>query len=408
MIKYFLFDNNFDMKKSIAICLLFLLMSSLLFSGCTHEMVSLYIYKMPNKLVYEIGEELDLTGLQLKNIKTDSALLKIYNDKVKYSGFDSQTSGKKEITVTYGNFTTSFSIFVANKVVNSSEELKNTINTADDGDIILIKKGEYNLDYLEINNKDLVIGGEGKDNTIINSFIIIGGEYNQTGITYSNLSENITIIGLTLTNSSEIKNNIVEFKNEYYNENLAGMNADSVKGLKVIACKLTGFTTGIKIANADNCYFSGNLLNKLFVGGIEITNSITNSTISKNIITEIGKSVVFANSRGEQSNIFGIKLGINKEENVGISIYKNSISKIAIKDNTTTIYLKEKVSGNYSSFNYMNNSAGIILFSTIKNNLQSNGISIFFNSIGSTLNNILYGTNKNDNINSSSVMYMSL
>ena len=56
----------------------------------------------------------------------------------------------------------------------------------------------------------------------------------------------------------------------------------------------------------------------------------------------------------------------------------------------------------------MNNSSAIIIHSSGKNNLQTSGLSIFFNSIGSCLNNILYSTNENDVINSSSVNYMSL
>lgn len=396
------------MKKiSILLCLV-LIFGICFFSGCTHEMVSLYIYKMPNKLVYNIGEKLDTTGLELKNIKTDSALSSIYNSNANFSGFDSTTSGKKEVTISYGKFTTSFNVYVANKVVESNKDLLTTINNASDDDIILIKKGEYTIDSpLEINNNKLTIGGEGKDKTKINGYVIIGGYLNEGEITYSNLAKDISLIGLSFMTKSKTTNSVISFEENKYKGIFGGINADKISGLNVIGCSFSGFRTGIKIKDADNCLFTGNCFNKLYVGGIEVTNSIKNSTISKNIITYIGKSVVYLNNEKKQDNIFGIKLAFNEETNVGVSLYKNSISKIAIKD-LNLIYFNEKTKGNYSNLNYMNNSSAIIIHSSGKNNLQTSGLSIFFNSIGSCLNNILYSTNENDVINSSSVNYMSL
>mgnify|MGYP004507834945 FL=1 len=396
------------MKKiSILLCLV-LIFGICFFSGCTHEMVSLYIYKMPNKLVYNIGEKLDTTGLELKNIKTDSALSSIYNSNANFSGFDSTTSGKKEVTISYGKFTTSFNVYVANKVVESNKDLLTTINNASDDDIILIKKGEYTLDSpLEINNNKLTIGGEGKDKTKINGYVIIGGYLNEGEITYSNLAKDISLIGLSFMTKSKTTNSVISFEENKYKGIFGGINADKISGLNVIGCSFSGFRTGIKIKDADNCLFTGNCFTKLYVGGIEVTNSIKNSTISKNIITYIGKSVVYLNNEKKQDNIFGIKLAFNEETNVGVSLYKNSISKIAIKD-LNLIYFNEKTKGNYSNLNYMNNSSAIIIHSSGKNNLQTSGLSIFFNSIGSCLNNILYSTNENDVINSSSVNYMSL
>ncbi len=396
------------MKKiSILLCLV-LILGICFFSGCTHEMVSLYIYKMPNKLVYNIGEKLDTTGLELKNIKTDSALSSIYNSNANFSGFDSTTSGKKEVTISYGKFTTSFNVYVANKVVESNKDLLTTINNASDDDIILIKKGEYTLDSpLEINNNKLTIGGEGKDKTKINGYVIIGGYLNEGEITYSNLAKDISLIGLSFMTKSKTTNSVINFEENKYKGIFGGINADKISGLNIIGCSFSGFRTGIKIKDADNCLFTGNCFTKLYVGGIEVTNSIKNSTISKNIITYIGKSVVYLNNEKKQDNIFGIKLAFNEETNVGVSLYKNSISKIAIKD-LNLIYFNEKTKGNYSSLNYMNNSSAIIIHSSGKNNLQTSGLSIFFNSIGSCLNNILYSTNENDVINSSSVNYMSL
>ena len=236
-------------------------------------MVSLYIYHLPDKLVYNLGEKLDLSGLELKNIKTDSALSKIYTNNANFSGFDSETSGKKEVIVSYGKFTASFNIYVANKVVENQEDLLSTINNADDNDIILVKQGEYTLTSpLEINNKNLVIGGEGSRKTKINGFVILGGYLNDGEISYSNSAENISFIGLGFSTSSKVENNIINFNDKNYNPSLGGINANSIKGLNVISCNFSGFATGIKIDDAENCILTGNNFSQLFVGVIEITN----------------------------------------------------------------------------------------------------------------------------------------
>lgn len=372
-------------------------------------MVSLYIYKMPDKLVYEIGEELDLTGLELKNIKTDSALLRIHNDKVNFSGFDSITSGKKEVKVVYGEFTTSFNVFVANKVVSTSEELKTALDTANDGDIILVKEGNYKfIEPIEIFNSNIVIGGEGKEKSIIDSFIIFGGYIDGDNIIYSSDVENVTFISLGFETKNSVQNNIIKFENEYLNQNIACINAKNMNKCNIISCAFSGFSVGIKAENMQNSYVNGNNFSNLLVGGILTTNSTFNSTICKNIMNMIGTSVVALNEKNEQENIFGLKLALNSEENLGISIYKNSITKIAMVSGELKFFEKN-FEGKYNSgLNYLNKSSAIIIYSTAKNNLQTKGVSIFYNSIGSSLNNILYNTNDSDRVNSASVMYMSL
>ena len=371
-------------------------------------MVSLYIYKMPNKLVYEIGEELDISGMQLKNIKTDSALLKISNKNANFAGFDSTTSGKKEVTVSYGKFTTSFSVYVANKVANSSEELTNLLENVEDNDIILVKGGEYTFSNpIELNSSNIVIGGEGKDKTKINSFIVIGGYLNNDNINFVNGCTNISLIGISLNMKSEIKNNIIEFENENYKKDFGAINIDEISGINIIDCSFEGFSYGVLANSIENALVISSTFKELYIGAIKVNVSTKNSTFSKNTITSIGSSVVSLEENDKQEFIFGIYLSFNKEENCGVSVYKNSISKIALK-NGKLKFFNQISKGNFNSLNYMNNSSALIIRSSDKNNLQTNGISIFFNSIGSSLNNILYNTNEKDKINSSSVMYMSL
>lgn len=397
------------MKKiSVILSLFLVIFSCIFFGGCTQEMVSLYVYKMPTKLVYALGEELDLSGLELKNIKTDSTLLKIYNNKANFSGFDSETPGKKEVSISYGKFTTSFNVYVANKVVKTSDELKSSLESASDDDIILIKSGEYKLSSpVEILNSNLVIGGEGASKTIIDAMFLIGGNLNENEITYGVDAENISFISLGFKTKNSVQNNIINFENEYLSQQNACINAKNLSKFNVISCNFEGYSLGIKAENMNDVFIQANTFKNLLVGGISSTKSTTNTTISKNIITQIGANVANLNIKGEQEHIFGVSLALKSEENLGVSIYKNSINKIATKSSNLKFF-NEILDGNFASLNYLNKSGAIILFSSEKNNLQTKGVSIFFNSMGATLNNILYGTNNSNNVNSASVMYMSL
>ena len=68
----------------------------------------------PEKTVYEIGDELDLTGLQVTAIYSDGTTKDVTSD-AEISGFDSETAGEKIITVSYGELDTSFTVTVEEK-----------------------------------------------------------------------------------------------------------------------------------------------------------------------------------------------------------------------------------------------------------------------------------------------------
>ena len=69
----------------------------------------------PNKLVYEIGEKIDLTGGKVKPImasKTATTPVAMTNSEVQIEGFDTSTEGAKTIKVTYKGHTKTFGITV--------------------------------------------------------------------------------------------------------------------------------------------------------------------------------------------------------------------------------------------------------------------------------------------------------
>ncbi|MBE7056251.1 MAG: hypothetical protein E7388_02265 [Ruminococcaceae bacterium] len=74
---------------------------------------SIAVDTMPNKVTYEIGEELDTTGLSIMLTYSDNSTNKISEGFI-VSGFDSLTAGNKVITVTYEGLTTVFEVTVNN------------------------------------------------------------------------------------------------------------------------------------------------------------------------------------------------------------------------------------------------------------------------------------------------------
>ena len=72
----------------------------------------------PNKLVYKIGEKIDLTDGKVKPImasKTATTPVAMTNSEVQIEGFDTSTEGVKTIKVTYKGYTKSFGITVINQ-----------------------------------------------------------------------------------------------------------------------------------------------------------------------------------------------------------------------------------------------------------------------------------------------------
>jgi len=76
----------------------------------------LEIIEQPAKVAYEIGEELDLTGMVLQATYSDGTT-KIVEDGFLSSGYDSDSAGVKTITVSYGSVSTTFTVVVEEKEI---------------------------------------------------------------------------------------------------------------------------------------------------------------------------------------------------------------------------------------------------------------------------------------------------
>ena len=75
----------------------------------------------PNKTEYEIGDELDLTGLVVTAHYSDGNEKVLSAGDYEVSGFDSSTAGEKTVTVTYQGETVSFKITVKEDTASSEQ-----------------------------------------------------------------------------------------------------------------------------------------------------------------------------------------------------------------------------------------------------------------------------------------------
>ncbi len=77
----------------------------------TKKLRSISLTSWPDKLIYQVGEELDATGLELTALYSDSSTETV-TEGFTLSGYDAQTEGTQSITVTYGGKTEVFSVSV--------------------------------------------------------------------------------------------------------------------------------------------------------------------------------------------------------------------------------------------------------------------------------------------------------
>ncbi len=77
-------------------------------------LTELKVVQTPVKTVYQIGEELDLTGMRIEAVDSAGNSYDV-TAQAEVRGFDSETAGEKTITVSYGGLTAVFSVTVEEK-----------------------------------------------------------------------------------------------------------------------------------------------------------------------------------------------------------------------------------------------------------------------------------------------------
>ena len=130
------------------------------------------MYKLPTKLSYIVNyEELDKTGgvVQLHYNDETTSTISLSSSSVHTSGFNnSQVTNSNKITVSYGNFTTSFNVSIVNKSVESisvdtlprqTTYIKNYDDLDLTGGVLKIHYNDESTSSLSMKNSNVTVSG---------------------------------------------------------------------------------------------------------------------------------------------------------------------------------------------------------------------------------------------------------
>lgn len=409
--------GHFFMKKlkKIAFLLLFSLIIPI-FSGCTSGSSSLYLTSFPSKIVYEIGEKVSFKGLKLESLNTDGTNCNVSVDFKNIEDVDTSTAGEKIVKITKGDLSVTFSIYVAHHVVESKEQLKQTINDSADGDIIYIKKGEYKPDSQEdeslyniLIDKKLTIIGDGSKKTLIHGNFLVGAM--QIGEDFLPLEdfEQVKILNLGFVLDSTQTDGYLNYEGPYQKYDVFGaIKTFNSKKITISNCLFQGYSYGINASQVSDLTLTKNIFKNIKINGVKVTESIKNASICRNVFMDIGTNSL-AMENGKQAGVGAVFLSFQDKGNAGVIVANNSFVRIGLNQGSK-IYvsagadeLEADNSNKLTNGSYMNNSAIIFLVSASTNNLQVGGIILSMNNYGQTLENVRFGTNSENLIEQAGV-----
>lgn len=402
--------------KIVLIALMFTFITSLL-SGCASGAVNYYLTRFPNKLIYEIGEKIDFTGLKVETINSDGTNTMVRLEEDNFSEVDTSTPGVKKVKISNGKLSTVFNIYVADVVVTDSDNLKEKFASAKDGDIIYLKKGNYtpknigDESYKDVLvDKRLVIVGDGKDKTKFGGNFIVDAELADESFEQVENFKDIKIMNIGFSLSYTTKNGLVSYNGPYGNADTKGaINIKNTQDILIFGCSFKNYAYGILGDSAKGLTVKNNTFRYIFKNGIKTTTDTQNTTIHKNIFMDIANNVV-ASENDSQSSLGCIELSFADTGNAGVVISNNVFTRTGLHDGSVVYY--DQASKDYAeqtkeqvfSNSYINNTAIITLISSAEDDLQVDGIFICANNFGQTLTNIRLNTQQDNNVDQNGVM----
>ncbi len=401
------------MKKKILTILMILILIAPIFllTGCSSGKVSIYIKNRPNKIAYEVGEKFVRDGLSVESLNTDGTTTRVCIKDEDIVGADTSTSGEKVVTVKSGDASTVFNIYVADIIISPQDNVKEKLLTANDGDVVYFKNGEYKNDDGQLNNiivdKSIFIVGESKDKTIFKGNFLVGAK--QVNDTYEKIDnfKDVKIVNMGFKQEYKVEGNDIQYTSKLEKDVNGAINGFSTENLYVTNCSFTNYSYGVLMDNAVNLSVTRNSFKNLLISGVKVKENSERVSIFKNSFVDIGKNVLL-NENESQGYLSCINLGFNKKGNAGIIISQNSFNRTAQKDGEWVYYDNQsqliKDNDNLTKLGYVNNSAIIILHSNTDENLQVSGIIMSANNYGVTLQNIRLGLKDNDSVNQSGII----
>ena len=404
-------------KKLYKIVLVFIvaIISVNIFSGCSSGAVNFYITSFP-KLVYEVGEEIDFSGLKVEALNTDGTNTMVNLRDADISEVDTSTSGVKKVKISKGKLSTVYNIYVADMVINDSDNLKQKLAQAEDGDIIYLKKGSYipkndsDTSYQNvIIDKKLIIVGDGKDKTKFGGNFIVGATENNSEFTPIELSD-IKIINIGFEIKYQNENGFVKYSGPYGKTDKNGaLNIFNTKNILIYNCSFTGYAYGILGNEVEGLTVKNNTFRHLMLNGIKILKHTQNTTIFKNIFMDIATNIV-ASENNTQLSTGCLELAFANQGNVGVTIANNTFNRTGLLRGDFIYYdeqsktYAEQTKEQITKMSYINNSAIVTLKSSTIDDLLVDGIVLTTNNYGETLTNIRLNTTTEDTIDQNGVM----
>lgn len=399
--------------------LIICLSSGMIFSGCSRVAISHHIKELPNKIVYQVGETPSFDGLKIETINSDGTYGKFRFDREQISNVDTSTPGTKKVVIEKGDMSLSFNIYVAHIIVNDSDNLKEILSSANDGDIIYLRAGNYVPQTNEdtkfkdiVVNKSLTIVGDGKDNTIFAGNFIVGANFDGSVFTKISNFENVSFFGIGFELKYQIKNNFINYSGPYGKTDTNGaIRCFDTKNLNISNCSFVGYGYGVLGDSVEELTISNCIFKNIQKNAINIDTEINNSTIFKNIFSDIATNII-AFENNQQSDVGAIVLNFNKKAQKGVLICKNVFKKIALHEDEIIYYDEisksqaDAYKSNLLTNSYINNSSVISLLSSSQDDLEVTGIVISTNNYSQTLQNINMGAKGINTINQNGVIIL--
>ncbi len=419
MFSFKCFVNNFVMKKfyvKFMSIFLIAIFSFGVFSGCARQGVSHQITHYPTKLVYQVGETPNFDGLKVETINNDGTHTMLRFSKEDISAVDTSTPGTKKVEVTKGDMSVAFNIYVANVVVNDSDDVKSIFESLNDGDIVYLREGEYSPQNASdtrykdiIINKSITLVGDGINKTKFFGNFIVGANFDGSVFTKIDNFEDVKFLNIGFKLDYEIKNKIVTYSGPYGSTNSNGaIRCFDTKKMLISGCSFDGYGYGILADNVSGYTITNSMFKNIFHNAIMITTDISNSSINKNIFIDVAKNVV-AFENNTQSWLGAIYLNFATEGERGVIISKNNFNRIGIHNAEIVFFddaSKQKASNTTNNLfrgSYINNSAAIILLSSSEDDLEISGIILSNNNYSGTFESIYMGAKSANTINQSGV-----
>jgi F-box protein 11 len=279
------------------------------------------------------------------------------------------------------------SIKVSNKFFSFNKSLKRSIQAAEKGDQILIRKGTYEVNGVINIEKDIELIGE-KEKVVLESSIYInnGARVKIKGITIANLD----------SNGIEIVNGMLEMENCIIQDiNGRGINVSSMASLKIKGCDLSNNEYGIYskgTIDVDDCSFREHVSPQILVS--RKSASIRNCTIHN------GKGNGIRIIENGHASIQHCRLHGHKEySQVSVEDSTLEVRKSKIFDGLAGIHISNakvkfndsEVSEHQNSQLFIDGKAELSLYNSKVFNGNSNGILLKGNSFAHLEDCFLYG-----------------